>query len=145
MIPGTTGARDAVTASGAAAALNPIRYIGGYELSNGTYHLGYRYYDPSTGRFNQPDPTSQESNAYAYAYANDDQINHSDATGETLASDIFGGVLSGIALAFAVGALFTLGPEITVAYGLSIALGFGVSLSSLTFSLGLIGVDIAYN
>ncbi|MFI5859742.1 RHS repeat-associated core domain-containing protein [Streptomyces parvulus] len=29
--------------------------------------MGHRYYDPTLGRFTQPDPSGQEQNAYLYA------------------------------------------------------------------------------
>ena len=32
-----------------------------------TYKLGYRYYDPTQGRFTQQDPAGLEANAYLYA------------------------------------------------------------------------------
>lgn len=54
--------------STATAAANPYRYTAGYlDLATGLYKFGYRYYDPSGGRFTQPDPSGQEQNAYAYA------------------------------------------------------------------------------
>jgi hypothetical protein len=41
--------------------------------------LGARYYDPTLGRFTQPDPAGQGPNPYAYA--GDDPANHTDPTG----------------------------------------------------------------
>lgn len=47
---------------------NPYQYIGGqYDTTTGLYHLQARYYDPTLGRFTQPDPSGQESNTYLYA------------------------------------------------------------------------------
>jgi RHS repeat-associated protein len=47
---------------------NPYEYTGSYLDTNlGLYKLGIRYYDPTLGRFTQPDPTRQEQNSYAYA------------------------------------------------------------------------------
>ncbi|WP_158073442.1 RHS repeat-associated core domain-containing protein [Actinophytocola xanthii] len=61
------------------APVTPFGYHGGYTLNNGLVLFGYRYYNPSIGRFTAPDPTRQERNDYAYAQA--DPINNSDPTG----------------------------------------------------------------
>jgi RHS repeat-associated protein len=45
----------------------PFRYISAYLDPSGLYKMGARYYDPNLGRFTQPDPSGQESNAYLYA------------------------------------------------------------------------------
>ncbi|MBY3553870.1 RHS repeat-associated core domain-containing protein, partial [Modestobacter lapidis] len=59
---------------------NPWQYIGGqYDTTTGLYHLQARYYDPTLGRFTQPDPSGQEANVYAYAACN--SVNSSDPTG----------------------------------------------------------------
>ena len=53
------------------AVANPYRYIGGqYDTTTGLYHLQARYYDPTLGRFTQPDPSGQEANTCLYASAN---------------------------------------------------------------------------
>jgi len=54
------------TATGPQATANPFRYISGYLDPSGLYKLGARYYDPTAGRFTQPDPSGQETNRYAY-------------------------------------------------------------------------------
>lgn len=60
---------------------NPLQYTGGYlDGATGLYHLGLRYYDPTLGRFTQPDPTGQEANAYVYA--GDNPTNNIDPTGQ---------------------------------------------------------------
>jgi hypothetical protein len=38
--------------------------------SPGYLKLGARYYNPTTGRFTQPDPSGQEPNTYNYASCN---------------------------------------------------------------------------
>jgi RHS repeat-associated protein len=59
---------------------NPWRYATGYQNNpNGLIKLGARYYDPTTGRFTQPDPSGQERNTYAYAGNNPTSYN--DPTG----------------------------------------------------------------
>ena len=46
----------------------PYQYAGGYtEAAAGLVKLGIRYYDPTHGRFIQPDPSVQEQSSYAYA------------------------------------------------------------------------------
>ncbi|MGW7337317.1 RHS repeat-associated core domain-containing protein [Streptomyces sp. NPDC054808] len=41
--------------------------------------MGHRYYDPTLGRFTQPDPSGQETNPYLYAGG--DPINQTDPGG----------------------------------------------------------------
>jgi RHS repeat-associated protein len=67
-------------ATGTAAAGNPFRYTGGHvDTSTGLYKLGARYYDPTLGRFTQPDPSGQEINRYLYAAG--DPCNRVDPSG----------------------------------------------------------------
>ncbi|MFD9327851.1 RHS repeat-associated core domain-containing protein [Streptomyces sp. NPDC060065] len=40
----------------------PYRYAGAYADQTGLYKMGARYYDPTLGRFTQPDPSGQETN-----------------------------------------------------------------------------------
>ncbi|MFC6087702.1 RHS repeat-associated core domain-containing protein [Saccharothrix lopnurensis] len=88
----------AVTATGTAAASNPFRYLGAYQLQRGHYLLGYRVYEPSYARFFSPDPTGQEPNPYNYAGG--DPINNSDPTGGSFSSSggaTIGGGVGGLA------------------------------------------------
>ncbi|MFC8402743.1 RHS repeat-associated core domain-containing protein [Streptomyces griseoincarnatus] len=57
----------------------PYRYAGAYLDPTGLYKMGHRYYDPTLGRFTQPDPSGQETNPYLYAAG--DPINHVDPSG----------------------------------------------------------------
>ncbi|WP_078956201.1 RHS repeat-associated core domain-containing protein [Streptomyces sp. NRRL B-1140] len=57
----------------------PHRYTGAYLDPTGLYKMGHRYYDPSLGRFTQPDPSGQETNPYLYAAG--DPINFTDPAG----------------------------------------------------------------
>ncbi|MEW2266066.1 RHS repeat-associated core domain-containing protein [Streptomyces sp. NPDC047853] len=57
----------------------PYRYAGAYADPTGLYKMGHRYYDPTLGRFTQPDPSGQETNAYLYAAG--DPINNTDPNG----------------------------------------------------------------
>jgi RHS repeat-associated protein len=72
---GTVAAAYTYTAYGATETAtgtvpNPYRFGGGYtDTATGLVKLGARYYDPTHGRFTQPDPSNQEQNAYLYAEA----------------------------------------------------------------------------
>ncbi|WP_437099806.1 RHS repeat-associated core domain-containing protein [Streptomyces sp. enrichment culture] len=57
----------------------PYRYAGAYLDPTGLYKMGHRYYDPTLGRFTQPDPSGQETNPYLYAAG--DPINFTDPAG----------------------------------------------------------------
>ncbi|GGT41638.1 RHS repeat-associated core domain-containing protein [Streptomyces althioticus] len=61
------------------AASQPFRYAGAYADPTGLYKMGHRYYDPTLGRFTQPDPSGQETNPYLYA--DGDPVNKTDPTG----------------------------------------------------------------
>ncbi|MEU7151180.1 RHS repeat-associated core domain-containing protein [Streptomyces sp. NPDC045456] len=52
----------------------------GYQDPTGLYHFEARYYDPSVGRFTQPDPSGQGKHPY-YLYAEGDPVNRTDPTG----------------------------------------------------------------
>jgi len=67
------------TATGPQAAANPFRYTSGYQDPSGLYKLGARYFDPSLGRFTQPDPSGQEKNNYTYT--GDNPTANTDPTG----------------------------------------------------------------
>ncbi|MFC8102238.1 RHS repeat-associated core domain-containing protein [Streptomyces sp. NPDC057363] len=55
---------------------------GAYADPTGLYALGHRYYDPSLGRFTQPDPSGQETNRNLYAGG--DPIDNTDLSGLSL-------------------------------------------------------------
>ncbi len=65
---------------------DPFTFQGGYHalggnagkgnVANGLYHFGERYYDPTTGRWTQPDPASE-----GYIFAGNDPINENDPDG----------------------------------------------------------------
>ncbi|BFO18468.1 hypothetical protein SHKM778_48560 [Streptomyces sp. KM77-8] len=57
----------------------PYRFAGAYADATGLYKMGHRYYDPSLGRFTQPDPSGQEANTYLYA--DGDPVNKTDPDG----------------------------------------------------------------
>ena len=78
---------------------DPFGYKGGYRtpggnvgkgnVSNGLYHFGQRYYDPTTGRWTQRDPLSQIASpvqADRFLFAVSDPVNGGDPTGRSLES-----------------------------------------------------------
>ncbi len=73
------GNTTATTGGTFATSTNHWRYGSGYTDTNGTIKLGARYYQPTTGRFTQPDPSGQEANRYLYA--GDEPIGKSDPGG----------------------------------------------------------------
>jgi RHS repeat-associated protein len=73
----------------------PFGYKGGYRMpggnkgegnvANGLYHFGQRYYDPTTGRWTQQDPSSHVGNTSQgdyFLFTGDDPINQADPSGE---------------------------------------------------------------
>jgi RHS repeat-associated protein len=97
-------------------------YKGGYRMlggnkgegnvSNGLYHFGQRYYDPTTGRWTQQDPlehlgsTTQEDR---FLFAGSDPINFSDPTGEDEFTTYLGASSGAVALGCAVAGAATAG------------------------------------
>ncbi|MQL62894.1 hypothetical protein F6Q10_09805 [Streptomyces vinaceus] len=110
----------------------PYRYAGAYADPTGLYKMGHRYYDPTLGRFTQPDPSGQESNPYLYAAG--DPINNSDPHG--LLS--LGGVLEGFGIGLTLGALVASGP---LGIGLGVAAA-GADIAGAAVS-GASGSEIA--
>ena len=62
----------------------PWTFTGQWQQTPTLYKLGARYYDTTTARFTQMDPTGQEPNPYTYAGGN--PCNNTDPTG-TLTQD----------------------------------------------------------
>ena len=94
-----------LTAEGALAETNPLRYRGYYyDAESGLYYLQSRYYDPGTGRFINADEyagTGQGMLGYnMFAYCNGSPIQFADYTGyaycnatsETITCGIGGGI-----------------------------------------------------
>ncbi|WP_224348968.1 RHS repeat-associated core domain-containing protein [Streptomyces sp. A13(2022)] len=89
---------------------------GAYADPTGLYKMGHRYYDPSLGRFTQPDPSGQEKNSYLYAAG--DPINSSDSTGLWSIADTINTTIGVIGLAAAIP---TGGASLTVLGGVGLA------------------------
>ena len=74
---------------------DPFLFQGGYHTSGGNagagnvpnnlYHYGERYYDPTTGRWTQPDPASSTTD---FMFVGDDPVNAVDPSGEGIIGDI---------------------------------------------------------
>ncbi|TDX83553.1 RHS repeat-associated core domain-containing protein, partial [Amycolatopsis arida] len=128
-----------VNAQGPAAGKNHFRWIGTYQLHGGLNLTGHRYYNPTWGRFTQPDPTGQETNPYTYS--NCDPINRSDPTGAYGLGDFVGtvadyvevGAAVGAAAGCVVGAVSSAGPGCVPGAGIG---AVGGSLFGLGFGIG---------
>ncbi|MFB7650417.1 MULTISPECIES: RHS repeat-associated core domain-containing protein [unclassified Streptomyces] len=105
----------------------PYRYAGAYADPTGLYKMGHRYYDPTLGRFTQPDPSGQETNPYLYAAG--DPINNTDPSGlfsvGDFVKDTIGGALIGAAAGCASGAIGSIwtGPGALAGCGIGAATG----------------------
>jgi RHS repeat-associated protein len=75
------------------ATADPFMFQGGYHMPggdagagnvpNGLYHFGERYYEPTTGRWTQPDPAGGLTE---FAFAGDDPMNDFDPSGDSIVS-----------------------------------------------------------
>ena len=83
--------------------------------------LGARYYNPTTGRFTQPDPAALIG---GYAYAGDNPTNLSDPTGLVSIGGIIGAVVGGAVGYAAAGLLCSTGVGCLIVAGIAVgALG----------------------
>jgi hypothetical protein len=107
--------------------------------------LGARYYNPTTGRFTQPDPSGKEANTYNYTSCN--PVNSTDPSGEC--SGLSAGLIGAGAAMFSEGALMAGAVGVEGAAGLAIV-GPGAVLAASALALvpvaalglGLIGCAI---
>ncbi|MER7236360.1 RHS repeat-associated core domain-containing protein [Streptomyces olivaceus] len=132
----------------------PYRYAGVYADPTGLYKMGHRYYDPTIGRFTQPDPSGQETNLYLYA--NGDPVNNTDPSGLfsfsdilDTGSDVFGvvsGCVAGISAAAETGAIAYAGAVGgVVGAGVGSAVGVGAAVvgsCALGGAAGYYGAEI---
>jgi RHS repeat-associated protein len=83
----------ATTQNAGGAPTNPIRYTGQYQDTTGLYNLRARQYDPTTGRFDEADPSPSGLSApfaAAYVYGADNPVSFADPGG-TMPGQIGGG------------------------------------------------------
>ena len=89
---------DEITSTNHIALVNPIRYRGYYvDEETGFYYVQSRYYDPSTGRYVNPDGyvfTGQDmQSGNMYAYCGNNPVTRSDPSGGMYVDN--GGILNG--------------------------------------------------
>nr|CAI77957.1 putative secreted protein [Streptomyces ambofaciens ATCC 23877]CAI78231.1 putative secreted protein [Streptomyces ambofaciens ATCC 23877]CAJ87738.1 putative secreted protein [Streptomyces ambofaciens ATCC 23877]CAJ89016.1 putative secreted protein [Streptomyces ambofaciens ATCC 23877] len=70
---------------------------GAYADPTGLYEMEHRYYDPTLGRFTQPDPSGQETNPYLYVSG--DPINPADPSGLCFCVNALGKAAGGVVCA----------------------------------------------
>jgi RHS repeat-associated protein len=99
---------------------------GKYRDGTGLYCLHLRYYNPTTGRFESPDPLGHAACPDLYSAFNGDPTNYFDPDGE-MAATVGGGLTQGF-LGLGYGALDVAG---TGLYGLANAMGADAAASRL--------------
>ena len=73
---------EPIRASGPMAALNPIRYSTKYTgTESGLLYYGYRYYNPSTGRWISRDPLFENARANMFGFGHNEAVNKVDVLG----------------------------------------------------------------
>jgi RHS repeat-associated protein len=66
-----------------------------YQLETGLHYNWHRHYDPTLGRYTQPDPVGMPDGPNRFVYALNDPLLYIDETGEFIAPIIIGGLLGG--------------------------------------------------
>ncbi|MHB8468190.1 MAG: RHS repeat-associated core domain-containing protein [Gaiellaceae bacterium] len=120
----------------------PIRYAGGYWDQNtptheALYKYGQRYYDPTLGRWTQPDPINNPLDLHGwngYTYAGDDPVNNTDPSGLCSWYDVACDVHSA-ADTFA-GAIHTASQNLTAFVTSEVACGIAVGLVEVITPVG---------
>ncbi len=73
---------ELLRATGPMAKANPFRFSTKYQDDEiGLLYYGYRYYDPSTGRWNSRDPMNEEAGLSLYGAVGNDPVGHFDKLG----------------------------------------------------------------
>ncbi len=113
---------------------NPYRYTSGYlDPTSNLYKLGYRYYDPTQGRFTQPDPSGKESNPYAYA--GDNPTNATDPKG------LFS-FCSNVEVPAVLAAIAAVGGAAAVLTGGVVLPEYGVIITSAQLTAAAVGTNV---
>jgi RHS repeat-associated protein len=73
---------EVIRATGPMAKANPFRFSTKYQDDEtDLLYYGYRYYDPSTGRWDSRDPAGARSGPHAYGFVNNEPLNNRDYLG----------------------------------------------------------------
>jgi len=73
---------EPIRSSGPLSTLNPIRFSTKYtDTESGFLYYGYRYYNPSTGRWLSRDPAQEHASSSLYAFVHNSPSQHLDAHG----------------------------------------------------------------
>ena len=73
---------EVLTADGPSAGLNTFRFSTKYtDAETGRFYYGFRYYDPSTGRWLSRDPSEEQGGINLYAFVANDALGSVDALG----------------------------------------------------------------
>jgi len=79
---------EVIRATGPMARVNPIRFSTKYQDDEtGLNYYGYRYYDPSTGRWLNHDPIGEQGGINLYDYVGNGPVNQSDPFGLSSVAD----------------------------------------------------------
>ncbi len=99
--------------------------------ATGLYHLGARYYNPTTGRFTQQDSLNtplDPTNGNRYAYVGANPINATDPSGASSCNTTI--VLTAFGVAALIGGLFAIGTGVGALGGIITANGGAIALGS---------------
>jgi len=75
---------EVVRASGAMAGVNPFQFSTKYtDAETGLNYYGYRYYNPSTGRWLSRDPLEEQGGANLYGFVGNNPLDRFDPYGQS--------------------------------------------------------------
>ncbi len=142
--PSTAPTPTTPTATSLTPSLRPLwptrwRFAGGYFApAIGLYHFGARWYDPTVGRWTQPDSIvtlNDPMNGNLYAYVKDNPINEVDPSGsESLSLNPTAEELASIGIGLATTIIGVLGAASIVAKAPATALVIGGTTLSVVFA-----------
>jgi RHS repeat-associated protein len=100
---------ETLAAYGAAAAANAIRFSSKYaDVETGFIWYGFRYLDPTTGRWLGRDPIEEQGGLNLYSFCGNNGINHWDYLGQSWFSKLFKGIGNAVSNLFrGIGRFFT--------------------------------------
>ena len=84
---------ETLRANGTYAASNPFRFSTKYaDTETHLLYYGYRYFDPSMGRWLGRDPSGESGGLHLYAFCRNNAVNAYDALGLYTFNEIYGGI-----------------------------------------------------